>query len=43
MKMKRLATALERGRVPANEAHACGLVSSTMTRRESGGPGQLLN
>ncbi len=43
MKMKRFATALERGRVSASEAQACGLVSSTMTRREGGGPGQLLN
>lgn len=34
MKMRRLAMALDRGRVVLRRAQACGLVSRTMTRRE---------
>lgn len=34
MKIKRLAMALDRGRVVLRRAQACGLVSRTITRRE---------
>jgi hypothetical protein len=38
MKMRRLAMQDERGRVVERWAHACGLLSRTMARREGGGP-----